>query len=298
MDGEKMKVVKVTPRGYCLGVVKSIKWAKEAAIKYAGREIYMLGYLVHNRHVIEEIVNLGVIPVNDFKLDRLELIKTLPDNAVVILSAHGSDDRIKTVAAEKNITLVDTECEWVTVTKDLIKEYLLKDDYQIIFIGKHFHPETNTMLAISSTIKLVTNEEEVDAILPSLDPNKKILITNQTTLSKIDIEAIVEKIKRLIPNEITFKNDLCNATLERQNAVLNLDPTSIDLLLVVGDERSSNTLKLVEMGEQIGIKSYRINDKNDIDLAWLANKSCVAVTAGASTPSIIQLEVIRFLETI
>ncbi|WP_338965564.1 4-hydroxy-3-methylbut-2-enyl diphosphate reductase [Spiroplasma endosymbiont of Sarcophaga carnaria] len=293
-----MKVVKVTPRGYCLGVVKSIKWAKEAAVKYAGREIYMLGYLVHNRHVIEEIVNLGVIPVNDFKLNRLELIKTIPDNAVIILSAHSSDDRIKDIAAAKNITLVDTECEWVTVTKDLIKEYLQKDDYQIIFIGKHFHPETNAMLAISPTIKLVTTEEEADTILLDLDPNKKILITNQTTLSKIDIEAIVEKIKRLVPNEITFKNYLCNATLERQNAVLSLDPTNIDLLLVVGDERSSNTLKLVEMGEQIGIKSYRINDKNDINRDWLTNKSDVAVTAGASTPSIIQLEVIRFLENI
>ncbi|WP_425380439.1 4-hydroxy-3-methylbut-2-enyl diphosphate reductase [Spiroplasma endosymbiont of Stenodema calcarata] len=293
-----MKVVKVTPRGYCLGVVKSIKWAKEAAIKYAGRDIYMLGYLVHNRHVIDEIVKLGVIPINDFKLNRLDLIKTLPDNAVVILSAHGSDDRIKDIAQTKNITLVDTECEWVTVTKDLIKEYLVKNNYQIIFIGKHFHPETNAMLAINPSIKLVTTAEEVDTVLPTLDPNKKILITNQTTLSKIDIEAIVEKIKQLVPNEIIFKNDLCNATLERQNAVLNLDSNTIDLLLVVGDERSSNTLKLVEMGEQIGIKSYRINDKTDINPNWLINKTCVAVTAGASTPSIIQLEVIRFLENI
>lgn len=293
-----MKVVKVTPRGYCLGVVKSIKWAKEAAVKYAGRQIYMLGYLVHNKHVIDEIINLGVIPVNDFKLNRLVLMQTLPDNAVVILSAHGSDDRIKDVAAQKNITLVDTECEWVTVTKNLIKEYLAKPDYQIIFIGKHFHPETNAMLALSPSINLVTAEQEVDNILPNVDPTKKILITNQTTLSKIDIEAIVKKIKTLVPNEILFKNDLCNATLERQNAVLNLDPTTIDLLLVVGDERSSNTLKLVAMGEQIGIESYRINDKNDIQATWLANKTCVAVTAGASTPSIIQLEVIRYLEQI
>ncbi|WP_425379132.1 hypothetical protein [Spiroplasma endosymbiont of Polydrusus pterygomalis] len=114
-----MKVVKVTPRGYCLGVGKSIKWAKEAAIKYARREIYMLGYLIHNKHVIDEIVNLGVIPINDFKLNRLDLTQTLPDNAVVILSAHGSNDRIKDIAVQKNITLVDTECEWVNVTKTL-----------------------------------------------------------------------------------------------------------------------------------------------------------------------------------
>ncbi len=218
----------------------------------------------------------------------------------MILSAHDSDDRIKDVAAQKNITLVDTECEWVTVTKNLIKEYLAKHDYQIIFIGKHFHPETNAMLALSLSINLVTTEQEVDNILPNLDPTKNILIVNQTTLSKIDIEAIVEKIKTLVPNEIIFKNDLCNATLERQNAVLSLDPTTIiDLLLVVGDERSSNTLKLVAMGEQIGIESYRINDKNDIQAtSWLVNKTCVAVTAGASTPSIIQLEVIRYLEQI
>ncbi len=110
----------------------------------------------------------------------------------------------------------------------------------------------------------MTTEQEVNNILPNLDPTKKILIINQTTLSKIYIKAIVKKIKTLIPNEIIFKNDLCNATLERQNAVLSLDPITIDLLLVVGDERSSNTLKLVAMGKQIGIESYRINDKNDI----------------------------------
>ncbi len=132
-------------------------------------------------------------------------MQTLPNNAVVILSAHGSDDRIKDVAAQKNITLVDTECEWVTITKNLIKEYLVKPNYQIIFIGKHFHPETNAMLALSPSINLVTTEQEVDNILPNLDPTKKILITNQTTLSKIDIEAIVKKLKPLFQMKFFLK---------------------------------------------------------------------------------------------
>ncbi len=212
----------------------------------------MLGYLVYNKHIIDEIVNLGVIQVNDFKLNLLALIKTLQDNAVVILSAHGSYGRIKYVAAQKKITLVDTECEWVTVTKNLINEYLAKHDYQIIFIGKYFHPETNAMLALGPSINLAAAEREVDNILPNIDLTKNILIANQITLSKIDIEAIVKKNKILVPNEIIFKNDLCNATLQRQNAVLSLVPTkkTIDFLIFVGDELSSNNLKLVTTSEK------------------------------------------------
>ncbi|AGM24918.1 4-hydroxy-3-methylbut-2-enyl diphosphate reductase [Spiroplasma chrysopicola] len=292
-----MNVIKVTPRGYCLGVVKSIKWAKDAAKQYHDKEIFMLGYLVHNQHVVKEIIDLGIIPINDYKQNRLDLLKNLPNNSVVILSAHGSDERIKTLAAQKNIIIVDTECEWVTATKDLIREFLAKKDYEIIFIGKTHHPETNAILSISPLIHLVTTVTEIEPIIPQLDHTKKILITNQTTLSKIDIEDIVLNIKNQLPERIIeFKNDLCNATLERQNAVLALDSDQIDLLLVVGDKRSNNTLKLVEMGERKNILSYRINDKNDIKDEWLKNINTVAVTAGASTPSNIQLEVIKYLE--
>ncbi|AHF57975.1 4-hydroxy-3-methylbut-2-enyl diphosphate reductase [Spiroplasma eriocheiris] len=292
-----MNVIKVTPRGYCFGVVKSIKMAKDAIKNYPGQQIYMLGFLVHNHHVVNEITNLGIIPINDFKQDRLAILQTLPNNSVVVLSAHGSHEKIKDVAQAKNIILIDTECEWVTATKDLIKEYLTKD-YEIIFIGKDYHPETNAIMSIDSRIHLVTTLANVDKIIDKVDPHKPILVTNQTTLSKIDIEEIVNKLKNIFGNRILFKNDLCNATLERQNAVLNLNPHEVQLLLVVGDERSNNTNKLVEMGESINIKSYRINDKNDINPGWLTNVTTVAVTAGASTPSLLQLEVIKYLENL
>ena len=292
-----MNVIKVTPRGYCFGVIKSIKMAKDAIKNYPGQKIYMLGFLVHNHHVVNEITSLGIIPINDFKQDRLAILQTLPNNSVVVLSAHGSHEKIKDVALAKNITLVDTECEWVTSTKDLIKEYLFKD-YEIIFIGKDYHPETNAIMSINPRIHLVTTLVNVDKIIDKVDPHKPILVTNQTTISKIDIEEIVNKLKNIFGNRILFKNDLCNATLERQNAVLNLNPYEVQLLLVVGDERSNNTNKLVEMGESINIKSYRINDKNDINPDWLTNVTTVAVTAGASTPSLLQLEVIKYLENL
>lgn len=153
-------------------------------------------------------------------------------------------------------------------------------------------------MSIDSRIHLVTTLANVDKIIDKVDPHKPILVTNQTTLSKIDIEEIVNKLKNIFGNRILFKNDLCNATLERQNAVLNLNPHEVQLLLVVGDERSNNTNKLVEMGESINIKSYRINDKNDINPGWLTNVTTVAVTAGASTPSLLQLEVIKYLENL
>ncbi|AHI53065.1 4-hydroxy-3-methylbut-2-enyl diphosphate reductase [Spiroplasma culicicola] len=289
-----MNVFRVTPRGFCLGVVKSIKMAKEALKQYPDKNIYMIGLLVHNKIVVKELEEQGIKVIDDWKKSRLEIIKTIPKDSVVVFSAHGTNMEVVKAAAELGLICVDTKCEWVLETEVLIKKYL-QDDYQVIFIGKHHHPETIALTSIDqNNVHLVTNIEEVELL--NLDSDK-IFITNQTTLSILDTQVIYNAIKQKYPQSL-YKNDICEATLVRQQAVLDLDPNKIDLLYVVGDERSNNTLKLVELSEQKGIKTLRIDSKEDIDLEDLKNIETVAVTAGASTSSIVQNNVIRYLEAL
>ncbi|QGS52095.1 4-hydroxy-3-methylbut-2-enyl diphosphate reductase [Spiroplasma tabanidicola] len=289
-----MNVIKVTPRGFCLGVVKSIKMARDALKTYPDKQIYMIGLLVHNKIIVKELEDQGIIAIDDWKKSRMDIIKQIPKGSVVIFSAHGTNGDVVKKANELGLICIDTKCEWVLETEDLIKEYLNKN-YEIIFIGTYFHPETIALTSINDkNIHLVTNIYEVKKL--NID-NKKILATNQTTLSIIDTELIYNEIKNKYPNCI-IKNDICEATLLRQQAVLDLDENHIDLLYVVGDKRSNNTLKLVELGNNKGIKSLRIDRKEDINKNDLINIKTVAVTAGASTSSIIQNEVIKFLEEI
>ncbi|AUM62791.1 4-hydroxy-3-methylbut-2-enyl diphosphate reductase [Spiroplasma monobiae] len=287
-----MNVLKVTPRGFCLGVVKSIKMAKDAVKMYPDKKIFMIGLLVHNKIIVNELEELGITAIDDWKKSRLDIITTIPKGSVVIFSAHGTDPKVIKKAEELELIVVDTKCEWVLETEEVIEKYL-KLSFDVIFIGKHDHPETIALTSLDKNrIHLVTNLEEVDNL--SIN-NSDVFITNQTTLSIIDTEEIYKKVKEKYPN-VVYKNDICEATLVRQQAVLALDPNEVDLLYVVGDERSNNTLKLVELAQNKGIKSIRINRKEEIDLKDLENVNTVAVTAGASTSSIIQNQFIKYLE--
>lgn len=287
-----MNVIKVTPRGFCLGVVKSIKMAKDALKMYPDKKVYMIGLLVHNKIIVNELSELGIIAIDDWKIPREEIIRNIPSGSVVVFSAHGTNAKVIKLAEDLGLITIDTKCEWVLETEILINEYLGKG-YDVIFIGKHNHPETIALTSINKEkVHLVTTVEEV--INLNIE-NENIFVTNQTTLSIIDTEEIYKAIKSKY-DKCLYKNDICEATLVRQQAVLDLDSNLVDLLYVVGDERSNNTLKLVELGLNKGIKTLRIDTKNNIDLDDLKNIKTVAVTAGASTSSIIQNQVIKFLE--
>ncbi|AGR41405.1 4-hydroxy-3-methylbut-2-enyl diphosphate reductase [Spiroplasma taiwanense] len=287
-----MNVFKVTPRGFCLGVVKSIKMAKAAIKEYSDKDIYMIGLIVHNKIIVKELEELGIKVIDDWRKSRADIIKTIPKGSVVIFSAHGTDPKVIKLAEDLGLIIVDTKCEWVLETENLINKYI-NLGFDIIFIGKHFHPETIALTSLHlSKIHLVTNTDEVEKLNVL---NSDIFITNQTTLSIIDTDLIYKKIKEKYPNAF-FKNDICEATLVRQQAILDLDPKEIDLLYVVGDSRSNNTLKLLELASDKGIKTKRIDNFKDINDNDLKGIETVAVTAGASTSSLIQNEVIKFLE--
>ncbi|AXK51111.1 4-hydroxy-3-methylbut-2-enyl diphosphate reductase [Spiroplasma alleghenense] len=287
-----MNVIRVTPRGFCLGVVKSIKIARETVKKYPDKKIYMIGKIVHNDIIVKEFIDLGVILLDDRNESRLNLVSKLESGSVVIFSAHGTDSKVINQSEKNGLIVVDTKCEWVLKTEELINDYL-KNNWSVIFVGKNSHPETIALTSISEKITLITSANEVNDL--NVIENSKIIVTNQTTLSKIDTEFIFKAIKEKYPKAL-IKNDLCDATLERQEAVLKLNQSEVDLLLVVGDKKSNNSNKLVEIGTKKGIKSLLIQSKSDIKPEILRNIKNVAVTAGASTPSFIQLDVIKFLE--
>ncbi len=287
-----MKINKLTPRGYCHGVVNAIK-VLENVIEDDSyeRPIHMLGMIIHNKHTIEYFKNRGVIIIDDKSKTRLELLDQI-NSGTVVITAHGCSPDVITKATQKGLTIVNATCKDVNKVHSNIIEKL-KYGYSIIYLGKKGHPETEGVLGISDSIHLITSEKDVDNIL--FEKDKKYYVTNQTTLSKYDLASIFDKINKYDNVKIELDDEICDATTVRQNAVINQD--KVDLCIVVGDTKSSNTAKLAEVSEKYaGIKAIQIETADDLDLSEIAKLSSVSVTSGASTPTNITNSVIKVLE--
>ncbi|MBR5342178.1 MAG: 4-hydroxy-3-methylbut-2-enyl diphosphate reductase [Erysipelotrichaceae bacterium] len=284
-----MEIKKVVPSGYCKGVVNAIKLAKDTKANNPEENVYVLGMLVHNSFVSEELSSLGIITLDDSKKSKSELLDEINDG-IVIFTAHGISESIKQKAIDKGLRYVDASCVDVLKTQNVIKEYL-NDGYDVIYFGKKNHPEAEAVISISDKIHLVTNEDD----LRKLDiTNHKVFLTNQTTMSYLELKDLIELSKKLYP-DIIIEKEICNATSSRQEAIANL--TDCDLLYVVGDIKSNNTNKLVDIGIKKGIKKVLlIQNFKDINTDDLKDVHKVYVTAGASTPPKLIDEVISFLK--
>ncbi|TLS39376.1 4-hydroxy-3-methylbut-2-enyl diphosphate reductase [Pseudalkalibacillus caeni] len=284
-----MKVVKISPRGYCYGVVDAMVIARNAALdKSLPRPIFILGMIVHNKHVTDAFEEEGIITLDG--PNRMEILKKV-DKGTVIFTAHGVSPEVRELAEEKGLTVLDATCPDVTVTHDLIREKE-KEGYEVIYIGKKGHPEPEGAMGIApSIVHLVEKAEEINALTISSD---NILITNQTTMSQWDVRHIIDKALEKYPGA-EVHNEICNATQVRQEAVAE-QAGETDLLLVVGDPRSNNSNRLAQVSKDIaGTPAYRIADVSEIKLEWLEGVEVVGITAGASTPTPITKEVIKFL---
>lgn len=285
-----MEVIKISPRGYCYGVVDAMVLAKQTAQNLdLPRPIYILGMIVHNKHVTDAFEEDGIITLDG--PNRLEILKQV-DKGTVIYTAHGVSPEVRAIAKEKGLTTVDATCPDVTVTHDLIRNK--KDEgYEFIYIGKKGHPEPEGALGVAPDIvHLVENEQDVENL--SLK-GEKILITNQTTMSQWDVKNIIKKSLIKYP-QAKVHNEICNATQVRQEAVAE-QAGKADLLIVVGDPKSNNSNRLTQVSEEVaGTPSYRVTGVNGLDLESLKGIKTVAVTSGASTPTPITKEVISFLE--
>lgn len=286
-----MEVIKVVPRGFCKGVIGAINIAKKCAKDYPDKPIYILGMLVHNKYVIEGLKTYNIITVDDKNKSRLELLDDI-DEGVVIFTAHGVSDKVREKAKRKGLICVDASCSDVLKTKDLINDYLNKN-YEIIYIGKKGHPEAMAIIEDSNHVHLIESIKD----LKKLDlKTNQIFVTNQTTMSIMDVKNIYDEIKNRFPDAIICE-EICNATRTRQEAILNLKDQNIDILFIIGDENSNNSKRLKDMGLAINIpKVYFINTINDIDFTQLNRTMKVAISAGASTPTYLTNQVIEALE--
>ncbi len=285
-----MEVLKIAPRGYCYGVVDAMVIARNAALdKNLPRPIYILGMIVHNKHVTDAFEEEGIITLDG--PNRIEILKQV-DKGTIIFTAHGVSPEVRRIAQEKGLTTLDATCPDVTVTHDLIRNKM-DLGYEFIYIGKKGHPEPEGAVGIAPEIvHLVENVQDVI----DLDiKNEKIIVTNQTTMSQWDVQDIMEKVQEKYPHTEVHR-EICMATQVRQEAVAE-QAKEADLTIVVGDPLSNNSNRLAQVSEQIAnTKAYRISDISELKLEWLIGVNKVAVTAGASTPTPITKEVIAFLE--
>lgn len=288
-----MDVIKISPRGYCYGVVDALQMVRQAAKDSSlPRPLYIVGQIVHNRHAIEELTALGVITLDG--ADRASILEQVTEGTV-IFTAHGVSPQVKQRARERGLHCIDATCPDVTVTHDLVRALVVKG-YYILYIGKKGHPEPEGVLGeVPGHISLVEDEADVDALTLTPEQEEKIAISTQTTLSQWDTRRVIDYIRRRYP-QAEVHVDICKATQTRQEAVAE-QAKGADLTIVVGDSRSNNTNRLVQVSEELaGVHAVRIEDLSQLKTEWLQGKQRVAVTAGASTPSQLTREVIRFLE--
>ena len=285
-----MEVVRITPRGYCYGVVDAMVLAQKAAQQpELPRPIYILGMIVHNRHVVEAFAREGIITLDG--ADRLALLAEV-EQGTVIFTAHGVSPQVKQRARDRGLHVIDATCPDVTRTHELIRDKVRKG-YELIYIGKHSHPEPEGAIGEAPDhVHLVETEEDLEKLDLEAD---KLAVTTQTTMSQWDTAELIDKVVAKYPHA-EIHNDICMATQQRQEAVA-AQAKEADIVIVVGDQRSNNSNRLVQVAREIaGRPAYLVDSVLDIDLEWLEGCKRVAVTSGASTPTQITREVIEFLE--
>lgn len=285
-----MRVISIRPRGYCYGVVDALALAQRVARDpNVPRPIYVLGMIVHNHYVVEDLERLGIVTLDGE--DREALLESIQAGTVVF-TAHGVSPRVKDRAREKGLSVFDATCPDVTRTHQIVADRAASG-YEVIYIGKKGHPEPQgAMGQAPGHVHLV--EERVD--LDALDlPRGPVAIVTQTTLSQWDTQDLIDACLRRFPEAEVF-NEICLATQDRQQAVAE-QARDAELVLVVGDERSNNTNRLVQVAREIaGRPAYRIDTVADIQTEWLRGVQTVAVTAGSSTPTQLVNQVIQYLQ--
>jgi 4-hydroxy-3-methylbut-2-enyl diphosphate reductase len=286
-----MEVIKISPRGYCYGVVDAMVLALQTARNLnLPRPIYILGMIVHNAHITDAFEREGIITLDG--PNRLDILEQV-ERGTIIFTAHGVSPEVRKRAIEKGLTVVDATCPDVTKTHDLIREKTALG-YEIIYIGKKGHPEPEGAIGVApDKVHLIEREDEIETL--EVPTSTRVLVTNQTTMSQWDIRHIMKKVIDRYPHA-EIHNEICLATQVRQEAVAE-QAAQADLVIVVGDPRSNNSNRLAQVSEEIaGVKAYRISDVGELRPEWLSHVRKVGVTSGASTPTPVTKEVIAYLE--
>ena len=277
------------PRGFCAGVDRAIDIVNKALDIY-GAPVYVKHEVVHNKVVVNDLKKRGAIFVED--------IDEIPDDSLVIFSAHGVSSEVEERTKTRNLNFFDATCPLVTKVHMEVRKHA-KANRDIILIGHDGHPEVEGTMgrhinSENSTIYLVQNEEEAEEI--NVNNINNLALVTQTTLSVDETKSIISILKQRFPNiDVPKKDDICYATQNRQDAVKQLALES-DFMIVVGSKNSSNSNRLRELGEKCGCKSVLIDEFADLDLEDLNKFSNIAITAGASAPESRVMEIAKSLE--
>jgi 4-hydroxy-3-methylbut-2-enyl diphosphate reductase len=282
-----MRVVLAQPRGFCAGVVRAIDIVERALQKF-GEPVFVRHEIVHNQHVVQSLKQKGARFV--------EGLDEIPDGAVTVFSAHGVAESVVREAEARSLPVIDATCPLVSKVHSQAKHYVAQGR-TLILIGHKGHPEVDgTMGQVQAPVYLVSSREQVEQLeIPNDTP---VAYVTQTTLSIDDTRNIIGAlVARFTDVQGPHTSDICYATQNRQSAVRELCRVA-DIVLVVGSRNSSNSNRLREIGEEEGIPTYLIADAAALDRSWFEGKEVVGVTAGASAPEELVLDVIAALRAI
>lgn len=284
-----MEIILAEPRGFCAGVTRAIDIVNLALEKF-GSPLYVKHEIVHNKIVVESLKSRGVIFTDD--------ISIVPKGSVLIYSAHGVSDKIEEQAKELQLIEIDATCPLV---KKVHKEVSAFDsaNMQILLVGHKNHPEIEGTAGKIKNRPAIIIETVEDAKNLEIPEGVEIGLATQTTLSMDDTKEIIETLISKFPKlEGAVKNDICYATQNRQTAVKKLiEDYKIEALIVVGSQNSSNSNRLKQLGESHGISSFLINTVNEIDSSTLLSFNKIGITAGASAPEELVMNIIEFFKT-
>lgn len=284
-----MDILLANPRGFCAGVDRAIAIVNRA-LELFEPPIYVRHEVVHNKFVVDDLRNRGAVFVEE--------LHQVPDDAIVIFSAHGVSKAVQEEATRRGLKVFDATCPLVTKVHIEVTRYA-RDGIDAILIGHEGHPEVEGTMgqydkSAGGTIYLVEDEEDV-AKLEVRDPERIAFVT-QTTLSLDDTARVIDALRAKFPKiQGPRKDDICYATQNRQDAVRDL-ANRCDVVLVVGSPNSSNSNRLRELAERMGKKAYLIDNAEQLNPEWFAQNAKIGVTAGASAPEVLIAQVIQRLK--
>ena len=270
-----MPVSLLKPIGHCFGVLKAIEIAKKTKEQYKDKNVYVFGLLVHNEEVVKELDKLGIKTIEMNEDTAIELLNKFTPNDVVIFTAHGHPQAYEDILNKNNVTFVDATCSKV---KDCFN--VIKEADEVIYIGKNHHPETVAALTMNPHTHLY-DISGVPFDYSQLKSNHPLVI-NQTTLSFLELEQIHAEIKNKLPRA-TFYDEICNATLLRQQAIKELKD-DVDAIIIVGSKKSSNTMKLYDLAKSLhpNKQIVLVNNVNELKELSITYKNAV-IASGTST---------------
>ena len=282
-----MQVFLANPRGFCAGVDRAIEIVERALAQF-GAPIYVRHEVVHNKFVVDDLRKKGAVFVEE--------LSDVPDGGTVIFSAHGVSQAVRHEAETRGLKVFDATCPLVTKVHVEVAK-MRANGREIVMIGHKGHPEVEgTMGQTQGGMYLVESPEDVDK-LQVLDPHNLSFVT-QTTLSVDDAAKIIEALKQRFPSiQGPKKDDICYATQNRQDAVKALAQQS-DVVIVVGSPNSSNSNRLREVAQNLGVPAYMVDTSEDLQPEWIAGKQRIGISAGASAPEVLVEELVTRLKSL